>query len=150
MPISRSCSWCHTMNVMTPGLAVFCSSCHHRGDVAMSQCDCLMCFESTARYLLPLPNEVEVLPLPADCLPVTEVIERRTEQDGTGVHSGDVQVAGRMLRAPIVVTEVTADFVRVRIDDVHDPEQWVEVIIFDEAVGRWWRQMCEANGHDEL
>lgn len=40
MTTAVSCSWCHTMNVLTPGTPVTCYACSHRGDVCRLDCDC--------------------------------------------------------------------------------------------------------------
>lgn len=48
MTTSLSCSWCHAMNVLTPGHPTFCYQCKHRADLCRMDCDCAVCrrFES--------------------------------------------------------------------------------------------------------
>ena len=36
----QSCSWCHTLNELLPGEAVFCRVCDHRADLPRIECDC--------------------------------------------------------------------------------------------------------------
>ena len=43
MNLSRSCSWCHEMTPVTPGVATLCRCCEHRADVARLDCDCARC-----------------------------------------------------------------------------------------------------------
>lgn len=42
MRMSKSCSWCHELNLMTGG-PVLCHCCGHRADVARADCDCAAC-----------------------------------------------------------------------------------------------------------
>ena len=41
--VIRACSWCHTGNEIHGVDKPRCSTCGHRADVAMSQCDCPKC-----------------------------------------------------------------------------------------------------------
>jgi hypothetical protein len=43
MTTSRSCSWCHTMNVLVAGQPVSCVACEHRADLPRMDCDCPKC-----------------------------------------------------------------------------------------------------------
>lgn len=42
MILSRTCSWCHTCNVLEPGRPTFCQ-CGHRGDLPRMCCTCHQC-----------------------------------------------------------------------------------------------------------
>lgn len=45
-----SCSWCHDMNDVVEGRAVYCDSCGHRADKLREDCDCRKC-KDTGRLL---------------------------------------------------------------------------------------------------
>lgn len=99
-------------------------------------------------HLSPLPDPLPDLlpdPLP-DPLPSPSpeiILSREVENDGSGSMPGDVYVRGRGITRPIIVATVRPDGVHIRIDDAKNPEVWVEVTIYDEAVGRWWEEMVD-------
>ncbi len=56
--VSLSCSWCHLMNDVIEGRAIYCSSCGHRADRLREDCDCRKCSE-TKRLLAIREREQE-------------------------------------------------------------------------------------------
>jgi hypothetical protein len=93
MTTSQSCSWCHAMNVLTPGHPVFCFRCEHRADVCRMACDCPRCrrFES--------PRDVAGVGIaPGD---LVEFLERYH-----GFSGGKVTAIVRGISGPMAVVEV--------------------------------------------
>jgi hypothetical protein len=60
--VASSCSWCHTMNTLVPGVRNLCRHCGHRADLCRLDCDCPQCAGLFSPPRVPLtPEDVDAM-----------------------------------------------------------------------------------------
>lgn len=149
-----NCPWCSSFNKVDGDNWPWCHGCCHRADVPKEQCDCLMCEKLPSvipdvpdpnrtkyKVTLDVPDWTELPAVPdvpdLTALPDVPAIPERLEVG--------VEVLGRYFHDPHFTVHAQSSRIALCIGDNENADQWVQVFISEETIGRWFRAMCDAD-----
>lgn len=133
----------------------YCRSCGHRWNAPLSSCDCPQCVpllpvpELPALALVPELPALELVPELPTVPTMPDDIKGGRIPSWPPLTSG-VAVSGRHFTRPLVRAVAYADEVQLYLDCADNPEEYVKVVIDAETIGRWWREMAEAEENTPL